>query len=191
MGYPEPEMPVIVSLLRGVNVGGHRIQMDALRSLYEALGLQHVETFIQSGNVIFTTKARDLPALAKRLEEAIEKSSGFRCDVILRDTAGMRDALARNPFADRPDINPAKILITFLAGDPDPEGSARVRAMDIAPEELYIDGREVYVYFPNGMARPKLSWPLVGKCLKTAATGRNLNTVRKLLAIAERLETSP
>jgi uncharacterized protein (DUF1697 family) len=63
--------------------------------------------------------------------------------------------------------------------------------MDIHPEELHIDGREVYVYFPNGMARPKLSWPLIGKCLKTPATGRNLSTVRKLLAIAERLETSP
>ena len=182
-------MPVIVSLLRGVNVGGHLIKMDALRSLYESLGLRKVETFIQSGNVVFTTQARDRGALGKRLEGAIEKSFGFRCDVVLRSTAELRDALARNPFTERPGIDPAKLLISFLGSDPDPDGCVKVRAMDIHPEELHIDGREVYVYFPNGMARPKLSWPAIGKCLKTPATGRNLSTVRKLLAIAERLET--
>jgi uncharacterized protein (DUF1697 family) len=183
-------MPVIVSLMRGVNVGGHTIKMDALRTLYESLGLRKVETFIQSGNVVFTTQARDRAALAKRLEEAIEKKFGFHADVILRNADELRDALARNPFAERLDIDPAKLLITFLASDPDPDGCAKVRALDIHPEELHIDGREVYVYFANGMARPKLSWPVIGKALKTPATGRNLTSVRKLLAIAERLETS-
>jgi uncharacterized protein (DUF1697 family) len=184
-------MPVIVSLLRGVNVGGHhQIKMDALRDLYESLGLRKAETFIQSGNVVCTTQARDLNALAKRIEDAIEKKCGFRCDVVLRGAAEMRSAVSRNPFAERPGIDPAKLLITFLAGDPDPEGCVKVRAMDIHPEELYIDGREVYVYFPNGIARPKLSWPVIGKCLKVAATARNLTTVRKLLEIADRVEAS-
>jgi len=190
MGYPEPEMSVIVSLLRGVNVGGHNmVKMDALRSLYESLGLRKVETFIQSGNVIFTTQARDRTALTKRIEEAIQKKFGFHSDVILRTAAELRDSLARNPFAERLDIDPAKILIICLASDPDPEGCAKVRALDIHPEELQIDGREVYVYFANGMARPKLSWPAIGKTLKTPGTGRNLASVRKLIAIAERLET--
>ena len=182
-------MPVIVSLLRGVNVGGHLIKMDALRDLYESLGLRKVETFIQSGNVVFTTQARDRAALAKRIEDAIEKKFGFRSDVILRSTEELRDALARNPFAQRQDIDPAKLLISFLGCDPDPEGCTKVRALDIHPEEMHIDGREIYVYFVNGMARPKLSWHLLGKHLKAPATGRNLTTVRKLLAIAERLET--
>jgi uncharacterized protein (DUF1697 family) len=182
-------MPVIVSLLRGVNVGGHMIKMDALRALYESLGLRKVETFIQSGNVIFTTQARDRIALTKRLEDAIEQKFGFHADVILRNAAELRDVLARNPFAERLDINPASLLIIFLAADPDPEGCAKVRALDIHPEELHIDGREVYVYFANGLARPKLSWPAIGKILKTPSTGRNLTSVRKLLAIAERLET--
>ncbi len=149
-------MAVIVSMLRGVNVGGHNmIKMDALCALYESLGLRKVETFIQSGNVIFTTQARDRTALTKRIEDAIEKKFGFHADLVLRNAAELRDTLARNPFADRLDIDPAKILIVFLASDPDPEGCAKVRALDIAPEELHIDGREVYVYFANGMARPK------------------------------------
>jgi uncharacterized protein (DUF1697 family) len=183
-------MPVLVSLLRGVNVGGHIVKMDALRSLYESLGLRKVETFINSGNVIFATTARDRVALTKRLEDAIEKKFGFHCDVVLRNADEMRDALARNPFAGRTDINPAKLLITFLASDPDPEGAAKVRALDIAPEELHIDGREVYVYFANGLARPKLPWSLIGKIMKAPGTGRNITTVQKLLAIAERVEKS-
>lgn len=180
----------MVSLLRGVNVGGHMIKMDALRALYESLGMRKVQTFIQSGNVVFTTQARDRAALAKRLEEAVESKFGFRSDVILRNTAELRDALARNPFADRLEIDPAKLLISFLASDPDTEGCAKVRAFDIAPEELHIDGREIYIYFANGMARPKLSWSMLGKHLKTPSTGRNLTSVRKLLALAEGLETA-
>jgi uncharacterized protein (DUF1697 family) len=183
-------MPVIVSLLRGVNVGGNNmIRMEALRGLYESLGLRKVETFIQSGNVVFSTQARDRMALAKRIEEAIEKNCGFHSDVVLRNAAELRDVLARNPFAERPDIDPAKLLIVFLASDPDPEGCAQVRALDIHPEELHILGREVYVYFANGLARPKLPWTQIGKYLKTPATARNVTTVGKLLAMAERLET--
>jgi len=183
-------MPVLVSMLRGVNVGGHMVGMDALRALYESLGMRRVETFIRSGNVIFATQGRDRDALAKRLEDAIEKKFGFHSDVVLRNSAELRDALARNPFAGRSNIEPAKLLVTFLVGDPDPAGAARVRALDIHPEELYIDGREVYVYFANGLARPKLSWPLLGKFVKTAGTARNIATVGKLAEIAERIEAS-
>jgi uncharacterized protein (DUF1697 family) len=185
-------MPVIVSLLRGVNVGGHhQIKMEALRQLYESLGLRHVQTFIQSGNVICNAPARDLVRLRKRIEDGIEQSFGFRCDVVLRTTTELREAIARNPFAELPGIDPAKLLVTFLASDPDLDGCARVLAMNAPPEELRIAGREVYIYFANGMARPKLSWPLIGKYLKTPGTGRNLNTVCKLLALAERLEANP
>ncbi|HEX3748891.1 MAG TPA: DUF1697 domain-containing protein [Bryobacteraceae bacterium] len=183
-------MPVMVSLLRGVNVGGHLVKMDALRGVCESLGLRRVETFIQSGNVIFATQARDRDALTRRLEDAIEKKFGFHCNVILRTADELRDALARNPFAGRPGIEPAKLLITFLAGDPHPEGVAKLRALDISPEEAYVDGREVYVYFANGMARPKVNWAAIGKLLKTPGTGRNITSVQKLLAIAERVEAS-
>jgi len=184
-------MPVIVSMLRGVNVGGHnQIRMDALRDLYLSLGLGHAQTFIQSGNVICTTQARGLDRLAKRIEDAIERSFGFRCEVILRTAAELKDAVARNPFAARPGIDPAKLLVTFLGADPDPEGRHKVLAMNAAPEELYMDGRQVYIYFANGLARPKLSWAQIGKIMKTPATARNWNTVRKLLEIAERLEAA-
>jgi uncharacterized protein (DUF1697 family) len=75
-----------------------------------------------------------------------------------------------------------------VAGDPDAAARERVRAIDIAPEELHVDGRELYIYFPNGMARPKLSLSAVEKTLRTSGTSRNWNTVRKLLEMAEKLE---
>ncbi len=184
-------MPVIVSILRSVNVGGHnKIKMDALRELCEALELREVQTFIQSGNVVFKTRERNLDKLAKRIEDAIEKGFGFRPAVILRTPDELRDVLARNPFAKRRDLDPAKLAITFLAADPGPEACARVLAIPTAPEELHIDGRHLYTYYPNGMGRPKLNWAAVERALKTPGTARNLNSVIKLLEMAEKLEAS-
>jgi len=182
-------MAVIVSMLRGVNVGGHnKIKMDALRGLYESLGLREVQTYVQSGNVVFRTKERNLAGLGNKIENAIERSFDFRPVVVLRTPAELKDVIARNPFAKRSGIEPGKLLVTFLASHPAAEALEQVLKIKTDPEEMHVDGREVYIYFPNGMARPKLSWVTVEKKLKTSGTGRNWNSVTKLLEIAERLE---
>jgi uncharacterized protein (DUF1697 family) len=185
-------MAVLITMLRGINVGGrHMISMGALRELYQSLGLREVETYLQSGNVICRTDAQDLALLSKRIESGIERKFGFRPDVIIRRPSDLRKVIARNPFAGRRDIDPSRFLVTFLARDPGAEARDQVRTIKTDPEELRIEGREVYLYFPNGMARPKLPWALIEKTLKTSGTGRNWNTVRKLLEMAERLEASP
>lgn len=184
-------MPVVISFLRGVNVGGHNmIKMDALRALYESLDLQGAQTYVQSGNVVFRTGERDLVRLPKRIEDAIERKFSFRPDVIVRSTSELRRVIARNPFAERRGIDPSKLLVTFLATDPGPEARDKVLEIDMQPDELHLDGREFYIYFPDGLARPKVSWMAVVKVLKTTGTGRNWNTVRKLLEMAEGLETA-
>ena len=184
-------MPAIISMLRGVNVGAHnRIKMDALRALYESLGLRDPQTYVQSGNVVFRTDKRDLLALAKRIEDIIERGFGFRPAIILRTSAELRDVTARNPFASRRGIEPSKLLVTFLASDPGVAVRDQVLKIKTDPEELRMDGRELYIYFPNGMARPKMSWAMLEKTLKTPGTGRNWNSVTKLLEMAERLEAS-
>src|SRR5215472_10120780 len=120
-------MPVVISLLRGVNLGGrNKVKMEALRGLYESLGMQNVQTHIQSGNVVFRTKERDLARLSRLIEGGIEKKFGFRTDVILRTPAELREVIARNPFAQRPAVDPSRLLVTFLAADPDPEGREKV-----------------------------------------------------------------
>jgi uncharacterized protein (DUF1697 family) len=182
-------MTVIVSLLRGVNLASHRrLKMDELRKVYDSLGLQNVQTLLQSGNVIFKTKAD--PRLAKRIEDAIEKTFGFHSDVILRTSAELREVIARNPFAKRPGIEPSKFLVWFLAADPGSEAREKVLQIKTEPEEMRIADRELYIYYTNGMARPKIPMALIERTLKTVGTGRNWNTVTKLLEIAESIDSS-
>jgi uncharacterized protein (DUF1697 family) len=184
-------MSVGISLLRAVNLASHnRIKMEDLRALHESLGLREVQTYVQSGNVIFRTGERDLLRLSRRIENAIERKFGFRPDVIIRTTSDLRNVIAQNPFAARRGIDPSKLLVIFLATDPSPEAREKILSIKADPEELRIDRRELYIYFPNGLARPKLSAALIEKTLKIPGTGRNWNTVRKLLEMAEKLEAS-
>jgi uncharacterized protein (DUF1697 family) len=183
-------MSVIVSMLRGVNVGPHnRVKMEDLRALYESLRLRGAQSYVQSGNIVFKTDEKDSVKLAKRIEAAIAKKFGFQTNVILRSGAELRDVVARNPFAKRRGIEPGKLLVTFLDGDPGEEARVKVRAIKCAPDELFIDGREAYIYFPNGMGRPTLSWATIPKTLKVSGTGRHWNSVVKLLEMAEQMET--
>jgi uncharacterized protein (DUF1697 family) len=182
-----PNTTAAVSLLRAVNLGSYnKIKMDALRELYCSLGLLDCQTYIQSGNVVFRAKQRDLAAAGRKIEDAIERNFGFRTEVIIRTAAELRDVIARNPFAKRRDIEPAKLVVTFLAGHPTAEGSAKVRSIRSDLEEIHLDGRELYIYFPNGMGRTKLPMPAINKALGSG-TARNWNTVLKLLEMAERL----
>jgi uncharacterized protein (DUF1697 family) len=174
-------MAVVISMLRGVNVGAHhRIKMADLRAVYESLGHSDVQTHLQSGNVI----SRHPSPSAAQLEEAVEQRFGFRPAVILRKTEELRAAIAGNPFVG---VEPSRLLVCFLADDPGEEARQKVRAMRAAPEEIWAEGRELYIYFPNGMARPKLSMASVEKALKVVGTGRNWNTVTSLLNLAEAL----
>jgi uncharacterized protein (DUF1697 family) len=182
-------MPVLISLLRGVNVGGHhKIKMEALRSLYESLKFEDVRTHVQSGNVIFRAKEKNTSLLAKKIQDAVERTFGFRPEVILRTPDDVRKALAASPFESRLELEPGKILITFLAADPGAGAGAKLRELKGYPEELHLKGRELFIYFPDGAGKSKLPWSKIGKLLKTEGTARNLNSVRKLLEIAEEIE---
>ncbi len=176
-------------MLRGVNVGGHnKIKMDQLRALYGSLKFEDAKTYVQSGNVIFRTKEKSLPALAKKIQTAIEQKFGFRPEIILRTVDELRAAIATSPFAKRSDLHPGKILITFFATDPLPEAQASLLSFKDHPEELHLVGRELYIYFPNGAGKSKLPWSQIGKLLGTSGTARNWNSVTKMLAVAEEME---
>jgi uncharacterized protein (DUF1697 family) len=95
--------------------------------------------------------------------------------------------IARNPFAKRSGIEPGKLLVTFLRKEPESEMQASVKKIKADPEEMHLNGRELYIYYPNGMGKSKLA-AVVDKALQKGGTGRNWNTVTKLLEIAEKLE---
>jgi uncharacterized protein (DUF1697 family) len=184
-------MPVVISMLRGVNLGANkRIKMEDLRALYSSLKLRDAQTYVQSGNVVFKSDEADLTVEAKRIEATVEKKFGFHSDAILRTADDMRTVIASNPFTGRSDIHPSKLLVMFLASDPGEQARDKLRAIKTEPEELWIDRRELYIHYPNGMARPSLSFAAIEKALKMSGTGRNWNSVTKLAELAGRLEAS-
>ena len=152
-----PAMPVIISLLRGVNVGGHNmIKMDALRGLYASLGLRDAQTYVQSGNVVFRAGAQDLVRLQTKIEVAIERRFGFRPPVVLRSISDWKATMAANPFARRPGIDTRKFLVMFLGGVPSPEARKALRQLPATEDERKLIGRELFLYYPNGFGRVKL-----------------------------------
>jgi uncharacterized protein (DUF1697 family) len=182
-------MTVVIAMLRGVNVGGYqKLKMEALRTLCGSLGLRDAQTYIQSGNLVLREDAAEPATLARRLEDGIEKTFGFRPEVIVRTAADLRKVIAKNPFATRAGIDPSRLLVSFMASAPTPQARDQVLALPCDPEELRFHGRELFIYYPNGMARPKIPMARIEKLLQRSSTGRNWNTVLKLMAMAEILE---
>jgi uncharacterized protein (DUF1697 family) len=182
-------MSVVIAMLRAVNVAGYqKLNMEALRTLCGGLGLRDVQTYIQSGNLVFRADTGDPETLARKIEDGIHRKYGFRPDVIVRTTSELRKVIANNPFAGRPEVAPNRLLVVFMASAPARQAREQVLAIPCEPEELHIKGRELYIYYPNGMARPKIPMARIEKLLATSSTGRNWNTVNKLLSMAAALE---
>jgi uncharacterized protein (DUF1697 family) len=177
-------MPTYVSLLRAVNVGGRTVPMATLREAYESLGFADVQTYIQSGNVVFTTNERSATAVGKRIEAALARETKLDVRVLLRTAAEMQAVVERNPF--RISAENAKTLhVTFLASRPP---AARVKAIDrakFAPDEFVLEGREIFGRYPNGYGRSKMTNVLFERALGIDATTRNWNSVCKLAALAQ------
>lgn len=165
-----------VALLRAVNVGGTgMLAMSRLRELCEELGFAGAVTYIQSGNVVFRAGGGEA-AVRRKLERALAAELGKPVGVHLRTAAELAAVLERNPFPEAPG---SQVLVLFLDEAP-PEGSLDGLIIP-GRERVRLAGREVFVHFPDGMGRSKLKLPFA----KTA-TGRNVNTVAKLLELARR-----
>jgi uncharacterized protein (DUF1697 family) len=168
-----------VALLRGINVNPRsRLAMSDLRALLAGLGHTDVRTHLQSGNALFT--AEEEPRAAD-IERRITDELGLSVAVILRTAEELRAVVRENPLEVR---DPAKFAVVFLAQAPDREALEGIDPAAYAPEEMRVGRRELYVYFPDGLRRPRLP-PLLEKRSKAPATMRNWNTVTRLLALAE------
>lgn len=184
-------MQTIVSLLRAVNVGGHAvIKMAALKNLYQSLKFQDVQTYVQSGNVVFRTESADLSAVAAKIRTGIEKRFRVTPGVMLRTLDDMRRIVKKNPFAKRSAIEPAKLHVYFLNSILTRAAAAELRNLRLDPEEMIPSSSELFIYFPNGAGKSKLPWRTVEKICTAPGTARNWNTVTKLLEMAEQLDSS-
>jgi uncharacterized protein (DUF1697 family) len=171
-------MTVYLALLRGVNVGGKaRLAMSELRALYEAMGFEDVRTFIQSGNVVFSSNSAPV---ASELEAAVEKRFKIESPTIVRTAADLDRIIRNDPF---PDADRKHVHVGFMAKE---LSEAALHGLDLErfePERIAVVGSEIYFRLPLGMGQSKLA-SFVSRKLTVPLTIRNWNTVVALAALA-------
>ncbi len=174
-------MSTYISILRGINVGGQKkIKMTDLKKLYENLGFDNVQTYIQSGNVVFESNETNIKKLEQLIFEGIKKQYGFEVPNIILKPEEIENALKTNPFKD---ID--KMYFTFLAETPTKENIEKLYTYSFDDEYYELIDKVVYFHCPNGAGRAKMSNNFFENKLKVMATSRNLNTTKKLLEMAK------
>jgi uncharacterized protein (DUF1697 family) len=177
-------VPTLVVLLRGINIGpSNRIAMPALRAALEEAGFGDVRTYVQSGNVVLTSRAGPARAAAT-VERAIADAFGLAIPVVVRTRDELADVVARDPLADVA-TNPKRYQVTFLTKKLERTTVEKLEAAAAPGERLVVSGREAYAWHPEGLARSKLAALLAGRGLGATATARNWTTVTTLLALAD------
>jgi uncharacterized protein (DUF1697 family) len=170
-------MPVLIALLRGVNVGGNILKMDRLRELCAALGAKNARAYVQSGNIVFEAAGSPSSWEAK-LEKKLAGESRLPVSVMVRSAAEISTVVADNPFMKEKAIDTARLAVTFLQQVPAKPALAALAALKIGSERYHHAGKEIYLHCPDGFGNAKLY--LLDKVLKQKTTTRNWNTVTKL-----------
>ncbi len=174
-------MSIRIVFLRAVNVGGAKLPMAELREIAAELGASDASTYIASGNLI-----ADVPGKAtdfdRALERAVEQRFGFFRDVISRTPAQVRESLDAHPFEI---IEPKYSYVSFLTEKPTAAAIARAETFQIHDDRWKVIGAELHIRYANGAGRPEMKADSIGRALGVPGTARNLNTVRKLLELAD------
>jgi uncharacterized protein (DUF1697 family) len=179
-------MAKFIALLRGINVSGQKqIKMSALKILFEDLNFTNVQTYIQSGNVMFDSKLTNLKRLKIKIENRIKETFGFDVEVIVKTPDELRDALENNLFLKSKKNDVDGIYFTFLSGKPSIDNIKKLTEVDYTPEEYAIKEDVIYLYFPNGYGKSKMNNNFLEKKLRVNATTRNYKTVKALLEMAK------
>jgi len=171
-----------IAILRGINVGaGRKVPIDDLKKLCEAMGLQNVKTYIQSGNVVFEqSKPEQIPVLENRLKHAFTEKFGFDIPVIVRTAEEWADSIVQNPFLKEENVEIDRLHLTFLKEIPKPELLEKIRGYQYLPDRFEIIGRDVFIFCAAGYGTSKLTNPFFESKLKVPGTTRNWKTVIKL-----------
>ena len=173
----------MIALLRAVNVAGHKmVAMADLRDFLTKLGFANAKSLLQSGNLTF-----DASHSPKKVEELLEKEAAKRLGLetvfFVRTHAEWDEIIARNPFRKEAMDDPGRLVVLFLK---DARDAATLQKAIKGREIARGEGKQIYVYYPDGQGRSKLTNVLIEKTLTTRATARNWNTVLKLQHVVER-----
>lgn len=181
-------MKTYISILRGINVSGHKIiKMDALRNLYENMGFVNVITYVQSGNVIFKGEDIEINSLENKISQQIEKEFGFQVPVIVLSIEKLKHIIDNNPFAEDKNKDKSFFHISFLSSKPEKYDPTTIKDKKQDDEDIAFSDHAVYLYCPNGYGRTKLTNNFIESKLKVGATTRNWKTTQELLKIAEQI----
>jgi len=170
------------AMLRGINLGKRQLKSAELKAVVEGLGFTEVKTILASGNVVFEAGDASPEALERDLHAALEKATGLKSDVYVRNRADLAALVAANPFPKEAEERPSFLLVTFHREPPSQAAIDKLLESHDGPERMVILGRELFTDFPEGQARSNLIPAMQKAKLAHANTGRNWNTVLKLLA---------
>ncbi|PEB47754.1 cytoplasmic protein [Bacillus sp. AFS098217] len=178
-------MTIYIALLRGINVGGHKlIKMAELKKVFEKLDLHKVRTYIQSGNVVFESE-EGVDLLRQRIEHEIEEVFGFAVPVMLRTSQDMKQVIKNCPYETNALLEGESLHVAFLAEELSAEEVKQLFRFKNEVEDCYIEGKEVYLFFKKSIRNSKLTNQF--QKFRTPATVRNWRTVNKLSAMAEEI----
>jgi len=176
-------MPKYVAFLRAINVGGHTVKMDYLRSLFEGAGFARAETFIASGNVIFDSKSKNTQALEQKIERHLQKMLGYEVRTFVRNTAELVAVANYKPFSESElNADGNTFYVGFTADEPSREAKKKLALLSCASDDFAVHGREVYWLCRTSFRESTVSGALLEKTLGLSATLRNVNTIRRIVA---------
>ncbi|MCZ2472709.1 DUF1697 domain-containing protein [Aquirufa ecclesiirivi] len=174
-------MTTYIALLRGINVSGQKmIKMVELKAMFESLGFETVQTYIQSGNVVFQSNDLTEDEMAERIHLAILDQFGFEVDIQVFSVPIWNQVIANNPFIAHDNLDEAKLYVSLLATLPLRENVEKLASFAFQEETYQLIDRAVYLYVPKGYGNAKLSNNFLESKLKVSATTRNWKTMLTL-----------
>ncbi len=174
-------MQTYICLLRGINVSGQKIiKMELLRKMFENLTFENVNTYIQSGNIIFQTPICSVSEIGRLIQNEIKNEFGFDVHVKILTPTELNQSLDKNPFLKDDSLDLKQHYFAFLDQIPLSENWEILKSLEMSGEKIELDEKILFVYYTNGAGKSKLSNNLIENKLKLRSTMRNLNTVRKL-----------
>lgn len=155
--------------------------MERLRESFETLGFEQVQTYIQSGNVVFKAGKSSADALCQKVEKKLKEDFGFPVVVVMRTQHELATTIAKNPFLKERGIDVAKLHVTFLSEYPQDPAMKRLEALTPGSDRSFHIGTEIYWYLPNGVSQSVLMKAPVDRILAVSTTTRNWRTTNAIL----------
>jgi uncharacterized protein (DUF1697 family) len=181
-------MTTLIALLRGINVGGNnKLPMKELSALLTGMGLRDVQTYIQSGNVVFRCDNKNKATLAAKISAAIKAQHGFAPHILLLEATELKKAMAGNPYPEA-EAEPKTLHLFFLDEVPQKPDLNTLEAVKTNSERFKLADKVFYLHAPDGVGDSKLA-ARAEKLLGVPASGRNWNTVCKLAEMAAQAST--